>query len=45
MMVYLKNCKGEQTVRNLPLRTILKLWYLQTTSVPKHERATIRILL
>jgi len=45
MLVYLKNCRGEQTVRDLTLRNILRILLYQWFHVPKEERATVKILL
>jgi hypothetical protein len=44
MKVYIKNCKGEQTVRNLSFFTILKIKWYQWMNVPKEERAEIKFL-
>ena len=44
MQVYIKNPRGEQTVRNIPFREYLKIMWYVYTKLPKAERAIVRIL-
>lgn len=44
MLVYIKNVRGEQTVRNLKFFDAIKLRWYNWLYVPKGERAIIRFL-
>jgi len=44
MKVYLKNCRGEQTIRNLTLRQYIRIRVYQWAHVPKEQRCFMKIL-
>ncbi len=45
MKVYLRNVAGQQTIRDLSLRNIAKIWLYQMLHVRKEERCVMKILL
>lgn len=44
MKVYIRNCAGQQTIRDLRLSQVLKIHVYQWIYVPKNQRAKIKIL-
>ena len=44
MKVYLRNCKGQQTIRELKMSQIVRIWLYQIAHVRKEERCIIKIL-
>lgn len=44
MMVYLKNARGQQTIRNLSVWSIVRIWLYQVIHVRKEERCIMKII-
>ena len=44
MMVYLKNARGQQTIRNLSVWNIVRIWLYQMIHVRKEERCIMKII-
>ena len=44
MMVYLKNARGQQTIRNLSVWSIVRSWLYQMIHVRKEERSIMKII-